>query len=89
MTNKEFCYWLQGYFEISNISTLTQKKVALINQTLNKIDEPLGEFTQWLFNVNQFLIEENYKQSFLDFFILHIKHELNELFMHVIDQHAT
>ena len=88
MTNKEFCYWLQGYFEISNISTLTQEKVALINQTLNKIHEPLGEFTQWLFSVNQFLIEEN-KQSFLDFFILQIKHELNELFMHVIDQHAT
>lgn len=85
MTNQEFCYWLQGYFEISRNVTLTQSKITLINQKLNQIHEPLGRFTEWLLNVNNFLIEENNNQNFLDFFVLEIQNELNQLFFHAID----
>jgi hypothetical protein len=85
MTNQEFCYWLQGYFEISETTAFTQQKIILINQTLGQIHEPLGKFTQWLLNINHFLIEENYKQDFLDFFVLEIKYQLNNLFTHVIE----
>lgn len=85
MTNQEFCYWLQGYFEISKMTTLTKEKIAIINGSLNKINEPFGELTQWLTNVTAFFSEQQYKQVFLDLFLIEIQRELNALFLHVID----
>lgn len=85
MTNQEFCYWLQGYFEISKITMLTKEKIALINGSLKKINEPLGEFTQWLAKVHAFFSDQHYKQEFLDLFLQEIQSELNDLFLHVID----
>lgn len=86
LTNQKFCYWLQGYFEISKKEcTLTKEKIALINGSLTRITEPLGPYTQWLSDVLQFLIQHEYSKDFVSFFLPEIKDRLNSIFMHVID----
>lgn len=35
MTYVEFCYWLQGFFELANPSSLTDEQVKTINNHLN------------------------------------------------------
>lgn len=37
MTPQDFCYWLQGYFEISNNVTLTQGQVKQIKKHLKLV----------------------------------------------------
>lgn len=34
MTNEQFCYWLQGFIEISNPETLTKEQVQIIKDHL-------------------------------------------------------
>lgn len=85
MTNQVFCYWLQGYFEISQQVNLTKEKIYLINQQLSKISEPLGDFTQWLKDLFLYLEAQNYKKSLLDYFLPDIRDQLNLIFFHVID----
>ena len=51
MNNKEFCYWLQGYFELGGLKELTNKQLEIIQAHLNlvrKVDGRLDEFTGWL-----------------------------------------
>ncbi len=85
MTNQIFCYWLQGFFEISETFLLNQEKAKLILRSLNKINEPLGEFTGWLSQLLLFLEKENFHEPLLNFFIPEIKERLNLIFYHVID----
>lgn len=85
MTNQQFCYWLQGYLEICQIPDLTKEKVILIKNSLAQINEPFGQFTQWLFKVIKLFISENYKQELLDYFLPAIELRLNSIFHHVID----
>lgn len=44
MTPENFCYWLQGFFEISNSPILTEAQVKMIRQHLalvfNKVTPP-------------------------------------------------
>jgi hypothetical protein len=35
MNNVDFCYWLQGFFELSEVDTLTDKQVKVIKNHLN------------------------------------------------------
>ena len=86
MTNQLFCYWLQGYFEISRKIAFTQEKILQIKNRLETINEPLGEFTQWLSDVVNFLVEENYKQGLVNYFLPIIRDRLNGVFYHVIDR---
>ena len=85
MTNKQFCYWLQGYLEICQIPDLTKEKVLIIESSLAKIYEPLGQFTQWLLKVTKLFTSENYKQELLNYFMPVIEFRLNSIFHHVID----
>lgn len=85
MTNQQFCYWLQGYFEISHSSDLTPEKILIINDVLLKIDEPLGFFTQWLANVFKYFATQAYNQELLNYFLPEISRRLNGIFYHVID----
>lgn len=52
MTNKEFCYWLQGYFELDgSIESLSEAQLIIIKNHINLVkanDKILGEFTSWL-----------------------------------------
>ena len=37
MNSVDFCYWLQGYFELSEATTLTANQVDLIIKHLNLV----------------------------------------------------
>lgn len=85
MKNQEFCYWLQGYFEIALQPELSKKHLILIREALDRIEEPLGSFTQWLYEVTSFLSSQNYKPGLVNCFLQEIKDRLNLIFFHVID----
>lgn len=47
MTSRDFCYWLQGFFEISKTSELQSEQVDMIQRHLNlvfkhEIDPSMG-----------------------------------------------
>lgn len=46
MTERDFCYWLQGFFEIENPTNITSEQVAMIKEHLqlvfNKVTGPNG-----------------------------------------------
>ena len=85
MTNQCFCYWLQGYFEISRQATLTKEKILIINETLKKVTEPLGDFNQWLNKLLMYFETQSYNQALLTYFLPVISRQLNLIFYHVID----
>jgi hypothetical protein len=37
MTSNDFCYWLNGFFELSNGTTLTDEQVNIIRDHLNLV----------------------------------------------------
>lgn len=37
MTSRDFAYWLQGYFEISDPKTISEKEVEMIKKHLNLV----------------------------------------------------
>lgn len=37
MTSRDFCYWLQGYFELSNPDRLTSTEISSIRNHLNLV----------------------------------------------------
>lgn len=48
MTSVNFCYWLQGFFEISDVKAITPEQVKVIRNHLNmvfkhEIDPSLGD----------------------------------------------
>lgn len=47
MTERDFIYWLRGYFEISNATTLDEAATAQIKQHLNKLFEPTVTWTTY------------------------------------------
>ncbi|EKD71683.1 MAG: hypothetical protein ACD_46C00125G0007 [uncultured bacterium] len=85
MTNQDFCYWLQGYFEISRNILLTKEKIQMIDGSLKNINEPYGQFTQWLSDLISFFVTQEYKQEILSYFLPEIRDRLNMIFYHVID----
>ena len=48
MTSRDFAYWLQGYFEVSNPKTIGEKETEMIKKHLNlvfkhEIDPSMGD----------------------------------------------
>jgi len=37
MTSRDFCYWLQGLFELGNPQTLTPEQIQIIRNHLNMV----------------------------------------------------
>jgi len=37
MTSADFCYWLQGYFEISETKQLNEKQTTIVKNHLNLV----------------------------------------------------
>jgi hypothetical protein len=37
MTSRDFCYWLQGYFEVAQPDLLNKDKIELIQKHLNLV----------------------------------------------------
>lgn len=53
MTSRDFCYWLQGYFELSGTTTLDAKQSELVKKHLHmvfyhEIDPSFGKDKQTL-----------------------------------------
>lgn len=85
MTNIQFCYWLQGYFEISNKPKLNVSQMKSIENNLAIINEPLWVEVKWIKDVCLFLKELNYKKKSLSYFLPLIQQSLNACFYHFID----
>ena len=48
MTSRDFAYWLQGFFEVSNAETITKEQTQVIKNHLNlvfkhEIDPSMGD----------------------------------------------
>lgn len=48
MTSRDFCYWLQGFFEISQEKTMTEQQMAMVKKHLglvfaHEIDPSMGD----------------------------------------------
>jgi hypothetical protein len=48
MTSRDFCYWLQGYFEVSQPQTIGKTETEMIQKHLNlvfkhEIDPSMGD----------------------------------------------
>jgi len=48
MTSRDFCYWMQGFFEIQNPESIEKDKVEMIKKHLNlvfkhEIDPSMGD----------------------------------------------
>ena len=39
MTHEQFCYWLQGYFEIKNPDSMTKQEIQIIKDHLQLVFE--------------------------------------------------
>lgn len=51
MKSREFCYWLQGHFEINTVSAITENQKEIIVDHLKLVfedEEKPGPFCQWL-----------------------------------------
>ena len=51
MTNQNFCYWLKGFFELSDAKTLSRKQVVAIIEHLKlttAVEKKLVGFALWL-----------------------------------------
>ena len=47
MTPENFCYWLQGYFEISGKNELTEDQIAVIQIHLGYVFNRYGQVPQY------------------------------------------
>ncbi|CEG55947.1 hypothetical protein [Legionella fallonii] len=85
MTNILFCYWLQGYFEITSKPFLEVTHIKKIQTQILNIKEQLSSEVQWINNVCNYLEEMDYKEETLNHFMPLIQFSLNSMFYHYID----
>lgn len=91
MTERDFCFWLQGHFELSETLNLTMSahQVQLINNHLCLVEatEQVGPFTGWL---RGFLDRGSTKIEQLDAdATARMRNRLKDHFLHVIDPAET
>ena len=84
-TNPEFCYWLQGYFEISEQLQLDARKIARIQAKLQGMNQEFGPFTKWLSMVLNHINFNDDDPELIARFTPVIQKQLNLIFLHVID----
>lgn len=100
MKSTEFCYWLQGYFELSNATVLDSYQIKCILAHLNLVHTyELSEKTkqeninltkaQWFcidlyIKIYQTIAKSEYKEN-AKIEIESLKLKLNEVFKHEID----
>ena len=52
MTERDFCYWLQGYIELNGVEALSEKQVKIIQEHLHLV---LNKVTFNMLNANTVL----------------------------------
>ena len=65
MTSVEFCYWLQGFFEVGEPHTLNAKQTDLIQRHLNMVF--IHEIDASYPTEQQKALEEEHNQAVKDF----------------------
>ena len=86
LSNKQFCYWLMGFFEISEEKLETKEQIILISNKLEMIVyKEYGKFTTWLKEIIETILQQGATQDKIDFFNNTIKYSLHNIFEHVID----
>lgn len=87
MYAREFCYWLQGAFEVGNLPALTMTSNACIKKHLEMVAKTNQEgqpveavsFCQWLTGGIDFIQHENLEQTET------VRKRLDSVFEHAID----
>lgn len=83
MNNREFCYWLQGYFELLDADVLTNPQVQIIRRHINLAKQVDGGLTKFPIFLEGFFAACNDNPTTEQ--IQTIKRMLNQEFEHVID----
>lgn len=84
----EFCYWLQGLFEINHINELNHKQVVLIEKHLNMVfvhEKDPSKYLDFCKNLAGY-IKFSLAKEIDQFVTSRVKGELNDLFEHVIEK---
>lgn len=84
MIKQEFCYWLQGYFELSgSAEPLTETQLNIIKNHIALVSEVEGknDYTAWL----QGAIDVCDSKESRSKLTLLAKEKLHKIFQHVID----
>jgi hypothetical protein len=84
MEAQSFCYWLQGFFEISINPRFGLKEIKEIQRYLNQVSESFP-FIVWLKEAINVMEVNEYHPPVIAFYKKAITEELNSLFLHVID----
>lgn len=87
MYAREFCYWLQGAFEVGGLPALTNAANVVIKKHLDMVastdqeGQPIEavSFCQWLNGGIDFIQHENLEQTET------VRKRLDAVFLHVID----
>jgi hypothetical protein len=89
MKAQEFCYWLQGYFELSGASELTTRQTEMIDRHLAMVsihEKGDGRSVQFCNELREALRPRFGKTPTIDRSICAgVKSRLNEVFLHEID----
>ena len=91
MKNIEFCYWLQGYFEITDqvdtVEELRLSQIECIENHLKLVEkhESLGSFTSWLQGFLEYHLLSQGRVAMNDEGVDKIRAKLAHCFKHVID----
>jgi len=69
MTPEQFVYWLQGFFEVTDATTVNQQQVKIIKEHLAKVfnREPTQPINSWPFtisNTNQYPFTEQLQKRY-------------------------
>ena len=91
MNTQEFCYWLQGYQEISDNVLLNKEKLVIIGNRLAKCIQEHGvppykdSFVSFLADILLKIDAENFSTTIIEHYQEKIFERLNSVFLHVID----
>lgn len=85
MKSRDFCYWLQGFFELSEIDSLSVEQVSIVARHLAMVVVHEGDrrmsFCHWLDGV----LSMHEKSRLDEKATALVRSKLNEVFLHVID----
>jgi hypothetical protein len=60
MTNKEFYYWLNGYFTLNPVPLVSQREIAIIKNHLNLVKEVDGFLSEDNQKINDWLASSDF-----------------------------
>lgn len=82
MNDFTYCYWLQGFFELTKPVFLTKHQVYLVHEHLKLVEKKEGIFCNWLQGVFDFCGINEWNEEMTS----KIKAKLREEFFKIIDR---